>query len=793
MAATTALTLICSWHHPFGTQLPALGAFLSPFTGFWQNAEPIDALADLALSFPELEQPAQVVFDERAVPHIFAGSRTDAAFVQGYLTARDRLWQMDISVRATEGRLSEVLGEGTVARDRMQRRKGLRRAAENALKAWQHSPDEMAIINAYTAGANAWIGSLSPAEYPVEFKLLGYRPEAWTPLHTAIFFKSMAETLCFRHHDIPATNTRKLLGDALFDYFFPEYNPDQSPIIPESVDWPFEAAQGAAEVSEVQLSGLYEGELMPMPPPFIGSNNWAVSGDKTASGSPILCNDPHLSLTLPSIWYEIQISTPEYEAYGVSLPGVPGIIIGFNRDIAWGVTNAGHDVVDLYTIEWADEQKRSYILDGAAREAELVEERIVVAGQREPVLDTVRYTYWGPVAYESGGQDLAMHWLAVDELPEKPFYELGTFMKLMGGKGLDDYREALKGYSSPTQNFAFASREGDIAMTVNGRLPIKADQQGRFIQDGTQTANGWKGYIPEAHLPRVANPERGFISSANQHSTGPDYPYYYNGTFDDYRGRYINRRLDSLQGITVADMKALQLDNHSLKPEDALPVLLGLVAGRAEEDQWLKELKAWDYSFEPDARAPALFEQWFDRAYEMTFDDFKTLEEQAPVLYPEAWRFIELMEEVPEHIFFDRVETVQRERAADVVLAAWEEVVAGYEGQSWSDYKATGISHLGRIPAFSRTGLGVGGYYDAPNAIQKGFGPSWRMVVALGEAPEAYGVFPGGPSGNPGSPFYAPDVDKWAAGEYNTLHLMDGPGDKAVSPLYQMTFQPEKD
>lgn len=795
LGLTIALTLICSWHHPFGSPLPALGSFLSPFTGFWQNAEQVGKYPDQELEFPALSAANEVVIDERGVPHIFAQSMDDAAFIQGYLHARDRLWQMDISVRATIGRLSEVMGERTLEHDRMQRRKGLLWGAENALRKWMSAPDEAAVIEAYCRGANAYIESLRPANYPIEFKLLGYAPEPWTPLHIAAFYKSMSEALCSRHDDIPATHTRALLGDSLFQALYPEYNPRQSPVIPDQVEWGFQPAPITSKpAGDTLLSGGASHTPFEQPSPFIGSNNWAVSAEKTANGAPILCNDPHLQLRLPAVWYEVQMQTPNYNTYGVSFPGVPGIIIGFNKHIAWGVTNVGHDVLDWYRIDWANPEKTAYWLDGREEPVREIVEVIQVRGRSAPVRDTVRYTTWGPVTYDDPDHpkhDMAMRWIAHDEPAEKPFYALGVFKQLMGGSSLSDYQQALRGWESPAQNFVFASRDNDIAITVNGKLPLKANQQGRFVQDGSRSASGWKGFIPHGHLPRAVNPERGFVSSANQRSTAPDYPYYYNGGFDDYRGRYINRRLSEMEDITVEDMKALQLDSRSLKPEDALPKLLSLLDSTASplrKHERVGRLRNWDYTFTAKAEAPCLFENWYNAAYAQTFDELLSQQDTLEVLMPEDWRFIQLLAEEPGHALFDHQATPALEEAADIVLRALEEALE-QPPTTWAAQQSTDIGHMAKIPAFSRLDLEVGGYADAPNAIKPAHGPSWRMVVEMGAQPNAWGIFPGGPSGNPGSPFYDAMVDPWVAGQYNRLHLMDSPEDSAVQPLYRLTFK----
>ncbi|MBK7872703.1 MAG: penicillin acylase family protein [Saprospiraceae bacterium] len=737
LTSTIVLILLFDWHHPFDSPLPAVGRFFNPGGGFWQNARVLDLPNAQQLQIAGLSGEVQVVFDERLVPHIFADNIEDAAFAQGYLTAMHRLWQLDISVRQVAGRLSEVLGERTLSLDRLQRHKGLVFAAQNALTAWERLPEEIAVINAYTEGINAYVKTLKPKDYPIEFKLLNYKPEEWTPLKSALFFKNMAETLCIGEDDLETTNARTILGEELFNFLYPEQNPKQSPIIPVGTPWNFEPLAIKRDTANAPtiLSEVIRHESIPKPNRFNGSNNWAVSGSKTASGKPILCNDPHLNLTLPSIWYEIQIHTPQLNAYGVSLPGLPGIIIGFNENIAWGVTNVGQDVVDWYKITWMDDKKSRYLLDDETREVEVRLDTIKVRGKAEPVVENVKYTVWGPIVYESTEspyQDMAMRWIAHDTPEKGNFYDIGVFLRLMQGKNYDDYSTALTGYDSPPQNFVFASKDGDIALKVNGKFPLKEKGQGRFIQDGSFSRNAWNGFIPKNQVPQVRNPPRGFVSSANQRSTDNTYPYYYNGGFDDYRGRYLNRRLEQMSNITAEDMMALQLDNYSIKGEEGAAALLKLIDETKVSEsnkKWLQEVKSWDYRYEKDSKAALIFERWFAEAYKLTFDEVYKISEKdsVNVLFPENWRFIELLTNETGHSIFDNKNTEAVETASAIVEEAFNAACNGIreefgEDFSWSAYKATRIGHLARIDAFNSPILENGGVGDALNATKRGHG-----------------------------------------------------------------------
>lgn len=791
------LIVLLSTYSPFNSSLPAIGKVLNPFTGFWQNAESDVTPASLDIKADDLSEPAEVYFDERLVPHIYAASNADAAFVQGYIHGMHRLWQMDIATRAISGRLSEILGDRTLQRDINQKKKGLTFAAENALRAWMSSPEEAIMLNAYAAGVNAYVEQLKPKDYPLEFKLLGYKPEKWTPMKSALFLKYMAESLCSRHQDLPSTNALNLLGQETFDLLYPEYNPKQSPIIPDEEPFAFEPMEPFPSALDSNLlSMVFPYEMFELPPAGNGSNNWAVAPGKTANGNAILCSDPHLGLTLPAIWYETHIHTPEVNAYGVSLPAEPGILIGFSQYIAWAETNVGHDVLDWYTIDWANEEKTKYNFEDEVLDVRIRKDTIGIKGGETHIEET-KYTIWGPIVYEdstSQYQDLAMRWIAHDQPTERSFYELGAFWRLMGAKNHQDYVNALKGYSSPAQNFAFASRDGDVAITVNGDLPVKRDQQGRFIQDGSEKENGWNGFIPRDQIPQVLNPERGFISSANQHSTDEDYPYYYNAGFDDYRGRTVNGYLDTMENITIEDMMKMQTSSYSIYAKEALAACLPLLDETKlsdEEKRALQLVKDWDHYFIKGEKAPVLFDIWQDSIYVMTFDEIIDLAKDQAMLYPEDWRLVELMETMPEQAIFDRQYTQEIETAADIVLQAFQAAVANWpKEQTWAERNRASVNHMAAIEPFGRQNLDMSGNGVTINAIRRDHGPSWRMIVEMDpDGVKAHGLYPGGQSGNPGSPYYDNMVDDWANGRYQEIFF---PKNKQAIQedkiLFKMTF-----
>ena len=806
---TVGLIWVLQTPQKFGeASIPPLGPFFNPFSGFWKNAEPMKGFGLKDAHIPGLQGPVEVVYDDLLVPHIFAQNASDAAMVQGYVTAANRLWQMDITTRKAAGRLSEVLGERTLAIDRLSRRRGMMFAAENSLLGWKKSAETMKLLVAYTAGVNAYIDQLSPGAYPIEFKLLNYQPEPWSELKTALVVESMAENLSSTESDLAATNTLALLGKPAFDSLFPEWDVHQRPVIPDTGQWKnivlppsiMPAAVGTTSDVFEPKRNVFSKNPLPdkeVDPYLMGSNNWAVSGARTQSHHAILANDPHLNLTLPSIWYQVQIHTPEQNCYGVSLPGVPGIIIGFNEDIAWGVTNVSHDVADWYEIKWTDPERTKYDLDGDIKEVQKRIETIGIKG-KEPLIDTVRYTVWGPVTHDFEPNhplfNCALRWVTHDVPDER---ELGLFLILNSGKNYDDYKKAIAGFDCPAQNFVFATRTGDIAIQVQGRFPIRNPEQGRFVQDGSRWINGWRGYIPEDQVPSMKNPSRGFVFSANQHSTPPTYPYYYLGNFDHYRGRHIYDRLNALQNATVDSMKTIQLDNFSQRAHDALPAMLALLNRPivdADGQKLFQDLSAWNYRYDADQTAPPLFEVWYDSCYLRTWDELDLQRKQGKdVMLPETWRFNELLATDTTNIFFDHPNTPQRETARDIVNESFKLMQQYFQQnpqkrQAWAPFRGFAIKHLAQLDAFSRLDVEVGGHKSAVNALNRTNGPSWRMIVELGDPVRGYGVFPGGQSGNPGSRYYDNMVNAWAKGEYYDLLLLRSPDETSDRIQGHQTF-----
>ncbi|MGK2864788.1 MAG: penicillin acylase family protein [Chitinophagaceae bacterium] len=782
---TTGLVIICN--KKWGS-VPPIGKFMSPQHGFWQNAEATDHDFSEDLKFTGLKDKVHVSFDERLVPHIFATNDDDAYFVQGYLHAKFRLWQMEFQTLATAGRISEIVGEKAVNYDREQRRMGLTFAAENMAQAIEENEKTRDAVHSYTAGINSFIENMKESELPVEYKLLDYKPEKWSTLKTALFIKQLTKTLSGYSYanDFQYSNLLTVFSDAEIKILFPYFQDSLVPIIPKSTVYhpapftpivPFD--YDSAYLHRKNLIDITQTERTT---PGTGSNNWAVSGSKTQSGFPILCNDPHLDLTVPSIWYELQMNTPSYNAYGTSFPGIPGVVIGFNDSIAFGFTNGGIDVMDFYEIRFKDDSKKQYWYNDKWTDSKIRIEEIKTRNGKS-VNDTVAYTIFGPVMYDksftspsSGDKAIAVRWKAHD-----PSNELLMWWWLDRAKNYEDYYEAIKYFTCPVQNIVFACKRGDIAIWQQGDVPLRWPRQGVYVMPGQNDEYKWQGIISREANPHVINPEEGFVSSANQRATDSTYPYYVPGDFAVYRGYRINRQLSSMNRITIEDMMKLQNDNHNTRAEIIRPLLIQQIDESkltAAERKLFQIFKNWNLENNPDESGPAIFSNWIDSLRSKIWGD-EFLRVNNPI-FPELSTLIDGLLKDASFIYADDINTSQVETVSDMVTASFKSMAPFLLTKerenklTWAAYKNTTVYHLLKNNAlpFAIQGISNGGGEEIINATSHSNGPSWRMIVHLSTITEAYGVYPGGQSGNPGSKYYDNFIDTWAAGKYYSLWVM---------------------
>lgn len=785
--------------------IPPLGKFLSPSDGFWQNAESKHFLVTEDLKLGGLKGKVVVKYDDRMIPHIFAGNDHDLYYAQGFVTARDRLWEMDVQTRSASGRLAEVIGPKALAIDRYRRRMGMVYGAENTLRGMMKDTEVKQMLEAYTNGVNGYIHSLSKRGYPIEFKLLDYAPEDWKPINCVFLLKLMSETLAGGSDQFAMTNTLKRFGAAATNDLFPDNPMHQDPIIPAGTPFNFKPLP-IPKPSAGFISQTADTIKTKQRPEGIGSNNWVIAGNKTASGYPMLANDPHLNLTFPSIWYQMQLSSPTVNVYGVTLPGSPCVIIGYNQKISWGVTNVGASVLDWYKIKFKDQQKNEYWYNNAWHKVSKRIEKIEIRGEK-PVYDTVIYTHHGPVVYETNAQKPAegrenvpagnaLRWIAHDESND-----IKTFYLLNRANNYDDYRKSLSYFTAPAQNFIFADAR-DIAITPNGKFPLKYKDQGKFILDGSDPADDWHGFIPFDQNPTAKNPAQGFLNSANQTLTDATYPYYLNWDFGAYeRGKRINDRLAAMKMATVDSMRLLQTDNYSIQAQDVLPALIKyLDTSKLDEDELkaLNAVKKWDKRFDANSTGASIFNRWwltFDvMLWNNKFADNKTLLD-----YPSRDRTEQLLLKEPGSRWFDDISTPAKETCADIVNHAFVKAVAILQNEhgpigpkwQWGLVKKTYIDHLASLPGFGAGNFVAGGTGMVINALRGNNGPSWRMVVQLGPEVKGYGIFPGGESGNPGSFNYDDMLQTWKDGKLDGLLFLKSASENSKRIKSTLTISPK--
>ena len=787
-----SLVFTCGLVYVLNTRIgpaPAFGKFLSPQHGFWQNAEPSLENFSSEFNLPQLKSDVQVYFDDRLVPHINAQTDADAYFVQGFIHAKFRLWQMEFSTHAAAGRLSEVVGEKAINFDREQRRIGMVYAAENMLKEMEANEFTKLAVDQYTAGINSYIAQLSESELPIEYKLLGYQPEKWSNLKTALFIKQMTKTLAYTADDLANTALKNIFSDDQMQILFPETQDSLSPIIPSATSFEKPAFEPLAPANADSVYLQKRDSTMMMayleqPSKDNGSNNWAVSGSKTKSGAPILCNDPHLDLTLPAIWYEIQMTTNTMNAYGVSFPGIPGVVIGFNDSIAFGFTNAGRDVRDFYEISFKDADKKEYWFNKDWKKAEQRIEEIKIKG-KPSMFDTVAYTVFGPVTYDAsftnpltGGKAIATRWMA-----HFPSNELLMWYYLDRAKNYDDYYAALQNFTVPSQNMVFASKHGDIALRQQGHFPLRWNRQGVYVMPGTDSSYLWQGTIPLTATPASYNPERGFVSSANQRPVDSTYPYYIPGGYDVYRGLEINRKLSSMNNITPQDMMRLQGDNFNPFAEVMVKLMkkyTDVTKLNAQEKQYFDLLINWNLMNDVQSKAATVFQLWYDKLKTKVWKDEFAQKDSNIYLMPNDYTLADAITKDSAFSFIDDINTPQKETVYDVFTSSFKEAAtdmtkAEKENKlEWGVYKNTTVYHILRtaMMPFAKSGLMIGGGKHIVNATQHSHGPSWRMIVHLTNETEAYVVYPGGQSGNPGSKYYSNFIDSWAKGQYYRAWVM---------------------
>ncbi|MCX7681027.1 MAG: penicillin acylase family protein [Anaerolineae bacterium] len=752
-----------------------------------------------------LQSEVTVIRDQWGIPHIYASNTHDLFFAQGYVHAQDRFWQMEFWRRIGSGRLAEILGESALEDDRFIRTLGWHRTAARELELLDGEAKE--ILEAYAEGVNAYL-STHKGRLGLEFTILGwngvrFEPEPWTPLNTLTWAKVMAWDLGGNRGDeLLRAHIAARLGKSAISVLIPEYPEDYPIIVPHPLT-------GATldTVPEVVFNTYIFGDGE-----GLGSNNWVVAGSRTETGKPILANDPHLGIQMPSIWYEIGLHcTPQgsacpYNVVGASFAGAPGVVIGHNDRIAWGVTNLGPDVQDLFIEKVNPENPNQYEYRGKWVDMEIVREEIKVAGEDQPVVVTARLTRHGPIIndvvggiegeWAFGWQPLALSWTAL-----QPSTLVQSVLLLDKASNWEEFREALSYWDAPGQNFVYADVDGNIGYQATGRIPIRGSGDGSMPVPGWTGEYEWVGYIPFEKLPSAFNPEEGYIVTANNAVVGEDFPYFISKDWDPgYRARRIVALIEEDSSLSLEDMKAIQGDNKPVWAEDVLPHLLVLPStgtgrpARVERrlSQALELLRMWDRHARRDSAGAALFEAFRLHLIRLTFED-----ELGEQLLNRAKgdlvvALVNLLED-KDAPWFDDITTPEVETRDEILLAALEEAVneltakqgrnmhkwrwgelhtATFKNQSLGQCGIPMIESIfnrgpveadGTIATVNNTGYNL----NDPYAVRTV--PSYRQIIDLSDFKRSISIHTTGQSGHPYHRHYDDMIDLWRNLEYHAM------------------------
>ncbi|HXF25613.1 MAG TPA: penicillin acylase family protein [Gemmatimonadaceae bacterium] len=776
--------------------LPPLGGLLDPVSGVWGTAGNALLPRNATVAIPGLEGTVDVRYDDRGVPHIFATTEEDAYRALGYVVARDRLFQLDIQTRAASGRLTELVGARALELDETPRFLEMPRAAEQKLAAVDPKSESRRFLDAYASGVNAYIDSLKPRDYPIEYKLLNARPERWHSINSIHLLNRMGWTLASANPDHMLVRAAALVGDSAARSVFPQHTPIEEPIQPQP-GWTaphdrFETivAPGAPDRDAIALSSLYRRFRTDDPgaesQPAFASNNWAVSPARTKNGYALLAGDPHLELTLPSIWYEVHLVVPgKLDIYGVTIPGAPAVVIGFNRDVSWTFTNTAADVMDFYreTVDDSINPAR-YRLDGQWRPLARRIEQYRDQSGRVIHTDTVRYTHRGPMTNEHG------HWVSMRWTVLDPSNEIQALYDASHARNTHEFQDLVsRSFLAPAQNMLVADRHGSIAIRSTGHFPIRAgDGDGETIRDGSTSASDWRGFWPIDRYPQSFDPKQGFLASANQEPEAPEAEFGYLGAdhgYEVWRALRINQLLRADSQVTPDDMIRWQTDPGSTRADRFVPYFIAAAKterarGRSNAalDSAAMLLAQWDRTYALDNQRAVLFEAAMRELSDRTWDELN--QNGARVATPSTAVLAELLTQ-PANAWWDdrRTRSVTEDRddiLAQSLAAAYDSVTKKYGapdagGWRWDRIRFANIYHLLHIPAFSALRIPVPGGTGTltPSTGTGQYGPSWRMVVEMGPEVHAWGTFPGGQSGNPMSPRYRDHLAFWERGKLQPL------------------------
>ena len=633
---------------------------------------------DGTLQLPGLQEETRIVRDEWGTVHIYAENEHDLFFAQGFATAQDRMFQMEIFRRAPSGRLAEIVGEQGLSNDTYNRNMLMRPAAEHI---WEQMDEaSKAVLIAYTDGVNAYLEEHKNA-LPIEYKILRFEPEPWTPVDSIVWGNAISLQLSANNYiELIRASVYDAVGEEAMNMLFP-FAAEDSPITTPA-DPSLYSGMKNLDLTEL----LQVNDVLGTTFDGIGSNSWVVDGSMTESGLPILANDIHIGLTMPSIWHAVGLHGGEYDVVGFTLVGVPGVITGHNADISWGLTSLGPDTQDFY-IERLDDtvQPTKYQYDGEWLDLEHIQETIEVRG-KDPVVVDIYITQHGPIMNYILQEPTIAHPMAMRWVQHDSSTLFTSILALDRASNWEEFREALSHWDTPGQNIFYADREGNIGYQAVGQIPIRPNGNGRLPVEGWVSDNEWQGYIPFEELPYAYNPEQGFLASANNRIEPEGYPYYISDSYTPgYRAQQIEDLLQEYAPLTVEDMDLIQEDTFSTQAVRIMPYLDVIEAETPLQEQALDALNNWNLHTDIEGAGTSVYEAWHLRFLANVISD--ELDEVDPGLG--AWyisghylrhatqhgpMLLGMLED-PNHPWFDNVTTPEVETRDDIIQQSFVEAV----------------------------------------------------------------------------------------------------------------------
>jgi penicillin G amidase len=756
-----------------------------------------------SLQIPGLHDSVTVRRDERGIPYIEAKNDDDLYFAQGYVTAGDRLWQMDLLRRNERGELAEILGAGpnnaALEQDKQHRTLGFAHVVEAEVA--QASAQSRGPLESYARGVNAYIASLDSKTLPPEFQILQYKPRPWTPADSLLVGKLFSEALS-------STWRLDLLREALAGLpeekragLMPEISPLDVLVVGkdsrESRETKATRKTAAAATSPTPLSDSFsrqtllalahDQEIAAQALARVGlhaeglaaSNNWVVSGKRTASGRPLLANDPHLAPSAPSIWYMVHLSAPGLRVAGITSPGAPGVIIGHNDRIAWGFTNVGPDVQDLYVEKFDPANPRRYLTPSGWRDAEVRHEEIKVRkGFTDSATDTisldVTVTRHGPIVFEKAARRYALRWTALDPKLNSP----DSFYLINRARNWKEFNAALRSFTAPTQNIVYADVDGHIGYHAAGVVPIRKSGDGSVPYDGATDAGEWTGYVPVDKLPNLFDPPSGMIVTANQRIVGTDYPYFLTHSWaQPYRARRIFDLLSQKQKVTADDFRRIQGDVYSIgnvlfARQNAKILRAQLTPADTKLREMLDAFEGWDGLVSADSHvAPVLAQMRIAfrsriltaalgedlvKIYQWSNSD--TTIDRLITDQPKEWlpREFTSYAELLRACYEDARKVLTKNLGEDESKWTWGEMVKVRFPHPLAGAPLIGLQFT--IPPFPQNGTG-----GLAATVNVGATVSMRLIADPGDWDKTQHGIALGESGIPSSPHWKDQLDDWRA------------------------------